>query len=184
MKKATSVLRTVGSFLSTFLVTLVALVAVASVLLKLAGFSLFTVETDSMAPLYPTDALVIVKEVDPATIKAGDVITYVLNEDGVLVTHRVMAVNTSSESFITKGDANQTDDPLPVRFENVVGKVMIGFPKLGAPLRALVAEENRPYVIGGMVAIVVLSLAWDIVVARRKKRVAVAEQPAEEKSEE
>ena len=104
-------LSTVLDFLSTFIVTLIVLIAAILVIGQLAGFHLFSVESGSMTPTYPVNSLVIVREVEPQMIEVGDVITFVANEDGMLVTHRVISVDPSDKTFRTRGDANNVDNP-------------------------------------------------------------------------
>ena len=109
-------------FLSTFFVALIVLIAGILVIGQLTGFHLFNVASGSMTPTYPVNSLVIVRDVDPKTIETGDVITFVMNEDGMLVTHRVVAVDANEKTFRTKGDANNVEDAEPVIWGNVVGK--------------------------------------------------------------
>ena len=47
--------------------------------------------------------------------------------------HRVVEVHETEEStfFITKGDANDAPDPLPVLPEQVNGKIIFRIPKIG-----------------------------------------------------
>lgn len=75
--------------------------------------------------------LIYVKEVDPATIKEGDVITFIVNEDLVVGTHRVVRVDAENQRFYTKGDANEIEDQSPVHFNNVIGVPKFAIPKLG-----------------------------------------------------
>ena len=75
--------------------------------------------------------LIYVKDVDPATIKEGDVITFIVNEDLVVGTHRVVRVDAENQRFYTKGDANQIEDQNPVHFNNVIGVPEFAIPKLG-----------------------------------------------------
>lgn len=123
-----------------------------------------------MSPRYPVNTLVIVQTIEPEKIKTGDVITYVLNEDGVLVTHRVVGVDSSKRTFTTKGDANNSEDAAPVFWDNVVGKVFLGIPALGKPIRFLTAAENRPVVIAVIAALFICSFVWDMVTRKKKKR--------------
>jgi signal peptidase len=51
------------------------------------------VETDSMEPEYPVGSGIIVKKVDPSTIKIGDDLTFYRPERGVVVTHRCSAIS-------------------------------------------------------------------------------------------
>lgn len=68
---------------------------------------------------------------DVDKLKAGDIISYM---DGqIAVTHRIVAVETGADgkrSFLTKGDANNTEDPL-VSEDVVFGLYKGRIPKLG-----------------------------------------------------
>ncbi|MCD7785490.1 MAG: signal peptidase I [Oscillospiraceae bacterium] len=180
------VLSTIADFVSTFITTIIVIAAVAIVAIRLMGWSMYSVDSYSMEPAYPIDSLVIVQNVEPETIQIGDVITYVLNEDGVLVTHRVTAIDRSNETFTTKGDANASADSSPALWGNVVGKVVLCIPKLGALLRVVTDEGNRPIVIGIIVVLLVISFGFDFVSKQMKKKkaknvVAVEEAIAAEK---
>lgn len=175
--KVKSVLKTAGDFLSTFITTIVAIVAIALIIVKLLGWNMFSIDSPSMAPKYPVDSLVVVEKVEPEKIQAGDVITFVLNEKGTLATHRVVGVNSGSQTFTTKGDANNTEDASPVQWGNTVGRVKFGIPFLGKPMRVLTAEQNRPYVIAAIVLLFISSVVWDIVSRKGRKK----HQPAHAK---
>jgi signal peptidase len=83
-----------------------------------------------MEPEYSVGDLIYVKEVDPSTVKVGDVITFVVNEDLVVGTHRVVRIDNEKKQFITKGDTNDTEDA-PVHFKNLIGVPEFAIPKLG-----------------------------------------------------
>jgi signal peptidase I len=57
----------------------------------LAGLSRYVIHGGSMEPAIALGALILVAEVDPATIHTGDVIT-VRADTGVVYSHRVVAV--------------------------------------------------------------------------------------------
>ncbi|MCD8365665.1 MAG: signal peptidase I [Clostridiales bacterium] len=178
--KARETWSVIADFASTFITTIIVIVAAVIVVIRLMGWNMYSVDSYSMTPTYPINSLVVVKTVEPETIQVGDVITYVFNEDGVLVTHRVTDIDYSNQTFTTKGDANDSEDASPVLWGNLVGKVVVGIPVLGSALRVLTAEGNRPIVIGVIVALLALSFGWDIVSGRLKKRKAKkAESPAE-----
>ena len=84
-----------------------------------------------MEPEYMVGDLIYVKKVDPTTIKAGDVITFIVNEDLVVGTHRVVRVDSENQRFYTKGDANDVEDGEPVHFNNVIGVPQFSIPMLG-----------------------------------------------------
>ncbi|MCD7787369.1 MAG: signal peptidase I [Firmicutes bacterium] len=133
--KAREAVSLAADFVSTFITTIIVIAAIAIVALRLMGWNMYSVDSYSMTPTYPINSLVVVKSVEPETIQVGDVITYVLNEDGVLVTHRVTAIDKSNQAFTTKGDANESEDVSPILWGNVVGRVVIGIPGLGTILR-------------------------------------------------
>ena len=117
---------------------LVALVVVLAVLLvgaRLVGFQVFTVLSGSMEPTYHTGSLIYVKDVDYKEIEAGQVITFMLDEDTV-ATHRVVEVvpdetDSTVLRYRTKGDANDAEDGSLVHYKNVLGSPVFSIPKLG-----------------------------------------------------
>ena len=120
---------------TTVLVALVVLIAVLLVGVRLVGFQVYTVLSGSMEPTYHTGSLIYVKEVDPYELEAGDVITFMLDED-TLATHRIVEVVPDGEDaavirFRTKGDANDAEDGSLVHYKNVVGTPVFSIPYLG-----------------------------------------------------
>ena len=85
----------IGDFIVTFLLTFFTLIALAQVALNLLGFVLLNVKTGSMEPNYPINSLLFVKKTNPSEINKGDVITFVIDENGTLATHRVMEIDRS-----------------------------------------------------------------------------------------
>ena len=72
--------------------------------LSIFGYSFFKVATGSMEPNISENDIIIVK--DNSNYQIDDVITY--KENNSYITHRIVAIN--SDSLITKGDANNTND--------------------------------------------------------------------------
>ena len=99
-------LRKIWNIVSTALVALTVLCAVFLMGSRLIGYRCFNIISPSMEPEYSVGDLIYVKKVDPATIKEGDVITFLVNEDLVVGTHRVVRVDAENQRFYTKGDAN------------------------------------------------------------------------------
>jgi signal peptidase len=58
------------------------------------------------------------------------VISYVQNEELVVVTHRIVRIDPEQNRVHTKGETNDTEDP-PVHFNNVIGVVKFHIPLLG-----------------------------------------------------
>lgn len=120
---------------TTILVAAVVILALLLVGVRLVGMQVFTVLSGSMEPTYHVGALIYVKKVDPMELEAGDVITFMLDEDTV-ATHRVVEVVPDEEDpsvirFRTKGDANDNVDGGLVHYMNVLGTPVFTIPMLG-----------------------------------------------------
>ncbi len=138
---------------------------------RLLGFTPYTVLSPSMTPKYPVGSLVYVKQIDPKDVEVGDDITFVMNEDLVVVTHRVIEVDEASEYFKTQGIANDSPDGSPVYCENIIGKVYFCIPMLGF----IASKVTSP--IGLIVSLSVIA-AWCIIIYI----IDIAKKDREEKS--
>lgn len=121
----------VWDIVTTVLVVLVVIFAIFLMGSRLIGLQVFNVVSGSMEPNYSVGDLIYVKTVDPESVQVGDPITFVLNEDLVVATHRVTAIDSENRQFTTKGDVNKTDDAAPVHFNNLIGVPVFAIPLLG-----------------------------------------------------
>lgn len=121
----------VWNVISTISVVLFVLCAIFLMGSRVMGYQVFNVISGSMEPKYSVGDLIYVKKVDVKDIKVGTPITFVLNEDLVVATHRVIKVDMENKHFYTKGDANDTADQTPVHFNNVIGVPVFSIPLLG-----------------------------------------------------
>lgn len=124
-------LKKVWNITGTVLVLMVVLCAVFLMGSRILGFRVFTVVSGSMEPTYNTGDLIYVKSVDPSSVEVGDPITFVLNEELVVATHRVVSIDEENQYFYTKGDANEIADGDPVHFNNLIGVPAFSIPLLG-----------------------------------------------------
>lgn len=93
------------------------------------GFSSAVVLTGSMSgTIEPDDLIITHKQSD---YMVGDIVMY--QTDGTPVTHRIISEN--EKGYRTKGDANNADDGTNIPKEDVVGKVVLVIPKIGAVIR-------------------------------------------------
>ena len=168
----------VSDFLFVFVLTLFLLVTLIMLGTKLFGYQMLSVDSGSMEPNFPEDSLIFVKMVDPSELQADDVITFTVDEKGTLVTHRIVAVLKDERSFITRGDANNTNDPSTVPFGNVVGKAELCLPGIGAVFRAVTAESNRIYVYIVIGILVGLTVMWIILDHIKKKKTKAIQKEA------
>lgn len=124
---------------------------------RLVGLTPFAVLSGSMEPVYHVGALIYVKDTPPAEIQVGDPITFVLNDNLVVATHRVIDIDEENQYFYTKGDANDMADGSPVHFENLIGKPIFTIPYLGY-LSNWVTNPPGQYITIALVVVFVLLL--------------------------
>ena len=128
-------LETIWNIVTWVLIGVVVLAALALAGVRLIGLKPFAVLSGSMEPTYHTGSIVYVKKVDYHELKAGDPITFMLDENTV-ATHRIVEVIPDEEEpeiirYRTKGDANDVEDGGLVHYKNVIGKPVFSIPYLG-----------------------------------------------------
>ena len=107
------------------------------------GYRLYTVKTPSMSPQedslpggFDAGDMIIVKMCEPEEIETNDIITFVPDRAGTsFLTHRVVEVldhlnSTEGIYFVTRGDANNTNDN-PISGDMMVGKKVSSIPRMG-----------------------------------------------------
>ncbi len=125
----------VWNTVTTIIVTVVLLLAIALVGVRIAGFRVFTVLSGSMEPTYHVGSLIYVSDVDYKELQSGDIITFMADENTV-ATHRIVEVIPDEEDpqtlrYRTKGDANNAADGGLVHYRNVIGSPVFTIPALG-----------------------------------------------------
>ena len=84
------------------------------------------IQTDSMSPTFQKGDWVTYEEVDPATLKVGDVIVFE-KADGSVNVHRIVEVKPSETGellFVTKADAVAAPDIDPVTADQIIGRAV------------------------------------------------------------
>ena len=107
---------------TTLLVVFMMLMAVLLVGVRLVGLTPFTVLSGSMEPAYHVGSLIYVKETDPAKIEVGDPITYVVNEDLLVSTHRVVEIDvfhTAQKPVLDENEQPVLDEDGDPMYEEV-----------------------------------------------------------------
>lgn len=166
--------RIIWGIITTVLTCAVVLVAVLLVGVRLFGLRPFCILSGSMEPTYHVGSLIYVKDVPPEEIEIGDPITFVLNEDLVIATHRVIDIDAENQQFYTKGDANDAPDGSPVHFNNLLGRPVFSIPYLGYVSNYLSSPPGMYVGICGAVVVILLLFIPDIIKASDKKKPAEA----------
>lgn len=160
----------IGNVVSTALVVLIVLCAIFLMGSRILGYQVYTVLSGSMEPEYGVGDLLYVKAVDPNTVKVGDPITFILNEDLVVATHRVVEIDTEKQYFRTKGDANETPDASPVHFNNVIGVPQFAIPVLGYVSNFIQNPPGTYITIGVGVVLIVLVFLPDMLRGKKEDK--------------
>lgn len=157
----------IWNVISTFFVVVMVLCAVFLMGSRLLGFKVYTVLSGSMEPVYSEGDLLYVKAVKVDTIKEGDPITFILNEDLVVATHRVVRIDAENQRFYTKGDANEIEDSDPVHFNNVIGVPKFSIPKLGYVSNFVQNPPGMYITIAAGAVLIILVFLPDMLVRKR-----------------
>ena len=92
--------------------------------LRLFGYGVYTVISESMLPEYEVGDMFLAKEVEENDIHLGDDIVYIGEVDSYkdkVITHRVIRIE-DDKTIVTKGINNDMEDP-PIQYKQVYGKV-------------------------------------------------------------
>ena len=134
---------------------------------SLFGKKMFIVNSDSMkATDFAAGDLIFVKEVDPSTLKEGDIISYTSTNTenfGELITHKIkkLTVIASGEpGFITYGTTTGEEDKTIVTYPYIVGKYTGKIAKMGYFFQFL--KTTPGYIVCILVPfmLLIISQAW------------------------
>lgn len=144
MKKAWNIISTVLVWIVVILTVCMMIFTIVSVNTfdrndrNIFGYRCYIVLSDSMSATdFDAGDLVLVKEVDPATLQEGDIIAYQSQNAanyGETVTHRIRAKVTDvngNPGFITYGTTTGVDDEMVVTYPFILGKYEAALPKVG-----------------------------------------------------
>ncbi len=144
MKKALNIIKTTLVWLIVALAVFMMIFTVISVTTfnrndrDIFGYKAYIVNSDSMAKTdFDAGDLIFVKEVDPSTLKEGDIVTYISQNTesfGETITHKIRKLTTDAEGnpgFITYGTTTDTDDDTIVTYPYILGKYEAHLPNVG-----------------------------------------------------
>ena len=144
MKKALQITKTVAVWLvvaiavGMMIFTLISVNTFDQTDRNIFGFKFFIVTSDSMSATdFDAGDIAISKNVDPQTLREGDIITF-LSQDpdsfGEIITHKIRRLTTDANGrpgFITYGTTTDTDDETVVTYPYILGKYQSRIPALG-----------------------------------------------------
>ena len=154
---------------------------------NLFGYKAFIVLSDSMSKTdFSAGDLVLVKAVDPSTLKEGDIIAYTSQNTsnyGETVTHKIRKITTDANGepgFVTYGTTTDTDDETIVTYPYVLGKYQGHIPKVGTFFQFL--KSTPGYIVCVLIPFLLLILLEGVRCIRLFRKYK-AEQQAELQAE-
>lgn len=135
---------------------------------KIGGYCPLIVLTGSMEPEISSGDLIICKQVEGSEVHIGDIIAF-FDPDSTgtaVLTHRVTQITEQDGTlvFITKGDANNSEDKTPVPADRLVGGYQLKI--TGAGNVAMFMQTTAGLVVCVIVPLVLL-IAYDIIRRRQ-----------------
>ena len=118
-----------------FLLVVTSWLAIDKLILKskvpsFAGYSILSVATGSMENTIMEGDLILIK--NTGDYKIGDIITFAHKDEVIPTTHRIINWAESGDGdYVTRGDANNTEDRKNVAKEDVFGEVVLVMHGLG-----------------------------------------------------
>ena len=157
------------SSLGTILLVVLIIGCIPFTLPKILNYQAYTVISGSMEPEIETGSLVYIGPIEPQDVEVDDVIAFYGGCDSnAIITHRVVENRVIMGEFITKGDANQTNDMNPVPYDELIGRVELTIPKFGVVAQLLSGTQGK-IAAGCIIALAVVLHVIAAVLDRAKK---------------
>lgn len=130
-EKVATILKIICVIVLLIIIAVLALQRFSNNKIAIGGIRIFNVATESMVPEYEVGDILLVRETDANSLKIGDDITYLGEEDSFanrVVTHRIIDIEEveGEKIYHTKGIANDVEDPT-ITADRIYGKVIYKF---------------------------------------------------------
>ena len=109
------------------------------------GYEVYNVVSGSMEPAIPVGSVIYVETLRAEDVAEGDVIAF--HGGNSVIAHRVVKNRVGEGEFITKGDANAENDMNPVGYQELIGRVCLHYPLVGAFLEVCTSSIGKVYLI-------------------------------------
>lgn len=157
---------------------------------NILGYTPLVVKSDSMAPVFETGDLIIIKKCDPSTLNVGDIICFhtIINNEYALNTHRIAEIAQQGDvrSYTTIGDNNNgIADQHIISDGDIVGIYVCNLPKMGRVMDFLSSSTGfLAVIILPMLLFFIYQVYHLIMISIRLKKAVAAEEAAEREASE
>lgn len=114
---------------------------------RVLGFEVYDVVSGSMEPEIPVGSVLYVKPVSPEQVAEGEVVAFMDTQANAVVAHRVVYNRTTLGEFVTKGDANNTEDREPIPYAAIIGRVEMHVPFFGGMMSLIASNIGKIYLL-------------------------------------
>lgn len=146
----------------TILITIIVIFAFLIAGIRIFGYIPFTILSGSMEPTYHVGSMIYVKKADANSLKVGDPVTFYLDDGKTVATHRIIEIDKENKTLRTQGDANETPDGAPVKFESVIGMPKFSIPNLGYFSAFVTGVPGKYIAVAVLLVVVLLSFIPDL----------------------
>lgn len=146
----------VSNIITNIFIVLTAMLVILITSLQLSGVRPYAVTTDSMSNVFQTgDAICIIKT-DFSKLEVNDIITVRYNNEKGYFTHRIVELDKENELVWTKGDMNKSNDPMPAKKTQIVGRYLFSISGFGNISLKMIEYKNIALIIFGLVVALVI----------------------------
>lgn len=154
--------------LGTFMLIVLVLFCLPLTLPRVFGYQIYSVISGSMEPEIPVGSMVYIKNEAPEDMEKDDVIAfYGAKDSNAIITHRVVENRIVMGEFVTKGDANQTEDMNPTPYANFIGRVTLSIPYLGTIAQMFTSITGKLMAVVVIIISLILETAASMIEKRR-----------------
>lgn len=138
------------------------------------GYASMIVITGSMNGTIDEGDLIIIKKAND--YKLTDIVTYI-EKNGTVTTHRLINYGPEEGTFITKGDANPSEDIFPLAVDQIAGKVVAVIPKIGIVFNWMLHGGGIIYILSIIAVMVVGVYFWNQMKPQTEEETETADVP-------
>lgn len=133
------------SLMGTLILLSVIAFCLPMVLPRVSDYQVYNIVSGSMEPEIPMGSMILVVPETAENVEKNDIIAF--QSEGSVIAHRVRENHLVEGEFITKGDANKEEDLRPIPYEELLGRVQLHVPAVGALMELASQRTGKIYLL-------------------------------------